>query len=229
MGIVTSGLQLSLNAKTGYSGSGATWSDQSGNGYNFTLQNAPTWDSRGWFTFNGTNQYARLDSPATSLINWATTDYTAAFWVNNTAFTSSQNGYFVGFGNSETNNVQYWTIGTSSTGLVGLYMYNGGIDAYWGSTYASLNTWNYIVMTQASGTITMYMNGSVVFTSTVAGTPQYSSSYPMNLGGTSNFINGKVYAAQVYTAALSSADIAQNYAFGLSELADTIPAYYYSI
>lgn len=229
MGIVTSGLQLSLNAKTGYSGSGSAWNDQSGNGYNFTLQNSPTWDSRGWFTFNGTNQYARLDSPATSLINWATTDYTAGFWVNNTAFTTSQNGSFVGFGNSETNTTQYWTIGTDSTGLVGLYMYNGGPNGYWGTTYASLSTWNYIVMTQSSGTIKMYINNSLVFTSTVAGTPQYSSSYPMNLGGTSNFINGKVYAAQVYNVALTSTQINQNYSFGLSELTGAIPAFYYTM
>jgi hypothetical protein len=213
MSIVTTGLILNLDASDpeSYPGTGSTWYDLSGNGYNFTLQNSPTWDNSGYFTFNGTNQYARLDSPANSLINWATTDYTCCFWVYNTSFTSSQNGAFVGFGNSETNNVQYWTLGTNSSGLVGLYMYNGGPDSYYSSTTLSLNTWNYLSLVQTGGNIYLYANGVLCKTDTVAGTPQYNNSYPMNLGGTSGFINGRVYAAQVYNIALNASQILQNY------------------
>ena len=48
--IVTSGLVLCLDAANprSYSGTGTTWTDLSGNGYNFTLSNANVWT-----TYNG--------------------------------------------------------------------------------------------------------------------------------------------------------------------------------
>lgn len=58
---VTSSRVLELNASTGsYSGSGSVWYDISGNGFNFTLQNSPSFNRSTGFTFNGSNQWARL-------------------------------------------------------------------------------------------------------------------------------------------------------------------------
>ena len=59
--IVTDGLVVCLDAgdKNSYPGSGATWSDVSGNGNDFTLYNSPTHNSDGYFTFDGVNQYGR--------------------------------------------------------------------------------------------------------------------------------------------------------------------------
>jgi hypothetical protein len=213
MPIVSTGLQLSLDASnaSSYSGTGTAWNDLSGNGNNFALQNSPTWNSSGYFTFNGSNQYARLDSPASSLINWYSSAYTCCFWVCNFSFTSSQNGGPVGFGNSETNNIQYWTLGTNSSGTVQLYYYNGSPTYVTTSTTLTTGSWNYLCFTQSGGTITIYVNGTSVYTTTISGTPQSSNSYPMNLGGTSNFLNGRVFTAQVYNIALSAAQISQNY------------------
>ena len=62
--IVTDGLVLCLDAgdRKSYSGSGTTWSDRSGNGYNATLNNGPTFNSAngGSIDFDGSNDYATI-------------------------------------------------------------------------------------------------------------------------------------------------------------------------
>ena len=76
--IVTSGLVLALNAadKNSYPGSGTTWRDMSGNGYNGTLTNGPTFSSTngGSIVFDGVNDYVIL-SPGTSY-----SEYTIMFF-----------------------------------------------------------------------------------------------------------------------------------------------------
>jgi hypothetical protein len=63
--IITDGLVVHLDAgnKNSYSGSGATWTDLSGNGYNATLNNSVgyTSNSGGMLTFNGSNQSAQVN------------------------------------------------------------------------------------------------------------------------------------------------------------------------
>lgn len=55
--IVTDGLVLALDAANvkSYPGSGTTWYDLSGNGAHAEAVNMPTWNSNGYFTFDGTN------------------------------------------------------------------------------------------------------------------------------------------------------------------------------
>ena len=63
--IVTDGLILHLDAgnKNSYGGSGSTWTDLSGNGYNATLNNSVgfTTTSGGMLTLNGSNQTATVN------------------------------------------------------------------------------------------------------------------------------------------------------------------------
>ena len=63
--IVTDGLLLHLDAgnKNSYPGSGTTWTDLTGNGYNATLINSVgyTSTSGGMLTFNGSNQTATVN------------------------------------------------------------------------------------------------------------------------------------------------------------------------
>ena len=59
--VVTSGLLLYLNATDGnsYPGTGTAWTDLSGNGYNGTLNNSPTFSNSyvSNFAFNYSNNY----------------------------------------------------------------------------------------------------------------------------------------------------------------------------
>lgn len=66
--IVTDGLVLCLDAadRNSYTGSGTTWTDLSGNGYNGSLTNGPTFnsDNGGSLVFDGSNDYISLTSPS---------------------------------------------------------------------------------------------------------------------------------------------------------------------
>jgi hypothetical protein len=60
--IVTAGLVRWYDAgnTSSYPGTGTTWTDLQGSGYNLTLQNGPTFTSSGvgsYFTFDGSNDY----------------------------------------------------------------------------------------------------------------------------------------------------------------------------
>ena len=63
--IITDGLVVHLDAgnKNSYSGSGATWTDLTGNGYNATLINSVGYSSNsgGMLTFNGSTQVATVN------------------------------------------------------------------------------------------------------------------------------------------------------------------------
>jgi hypothetical protein len=79
---VQSGLQIWLDAgnSSSYPGTGATWTDLSGNGNNATLVNTPTYSSSdgGYLDFDGVNQYATLYGFSGSL--FSTSDWTVQFW-----------------------------------------------------------------------------------------------------------------------------------------------------
>jgi hypothetical protein len=97
-GIVQSGLVLNLDAgvSSSYSGSGTTWTDLSGNGYNFTIYGSPTYNSSGYFTFanNQTTQYIMrypFETPTTDITYscWFRSNFTSTTQV---PFTYSVNG-----------------------------------------------------------------------------------------------------------------------------------------
>ena len=62
------GLALYLDASqpTSYPQINNTWYDLSGNGYNGTLTNGPTWNSNGWFQFDGVDDYITTPLTTTS-------------------------------------------------------------------------------------------------------------------------------------------------------------------
>lgn len=67
--IVQNGLVLNLDAKdiNSYPGSGNTWYDTSGGGRHFSLINNPTWNSDGYFSLDGTDDY--MTGPNTNTFN----------------------------------------------------------------------------------------------------------------------------------------------------------------
>jgi hypothetical protein len=71
--IVTNGLVLAVDAadKNSYKGSGTTWKDVSGNAYNGTLTNGPTFSNvnRGVIVFDGVDDYADFGNVLASLTN----------------------------------------------------------------------------------------------------------------------------------------------------------------
>jgi hypothetical protein len=79
--IITSGLLLNLDAgnTASYPGTGTTWTDLSGNGYNGTLTNGPTYSSSngGTIVFDGTNDVASFGN----ILNIGLSSWTMSCWV----------------------------------------------------------------------------------------------------------------------------------------------------
>ena len=63
--IVTDGLVLCLDANNAksYPGAGTAWSDLAGSGNSATLFNAVAFNSDGYFTYDGTNDWSSISSP----------------------------------------------------------------------------------------------------------------------------------------------------------------------
>jgi hypothetical protein len=84
--IVTDGLICHLDAgnKNSYEGSGTTWTDLSGNGYNATLVNGVGFNSIGYLTFNGVNNYVITASVSNykSISTWAYIDAKSTYFLD---------------------------------------------------------------------------------------------------------------------------------------------------
>ena len=196
--IVQQGLVLNLDAGNPYSyaGAGTTWYDVSGNSYNGTLTNGPTYSSDvgGVIVFDGTNDYVSIPD-----INF--TAATIDIWVY-------INAYDVGgsvFVYQSSSGFEVWS------DLNGLIRYNKNpVTVLTSGPGFTLNSWNNIVAT-SDGTINkLYLNNvnigstnGVIFDNT-AGDIRIS-------GYGSYMVNGKCAMLKMYNRALSVTEITQNY------------------
>lgn len=227
--IITAGLQAYYDPKdsSSYSGSGTAMSNiasaNPGLG-TMTLFNTPTWNSNGWFTLN-----SGLGTYGSAPMNTATTptaQISVGVWASRTDWTTMANeallsrteggGWYIG----QTN--------VSNPGKIGELVQIGG--TYRGvGTAPSLITpgWHYFVFTYDGQNLRSYLDGSLqdTYTAAAPGTLLTYSAPANNMvygaeaigAGTGNggfLFTGDLGAAGIYDRALTSAEIAQNYAAG---------------
>ena len=209
--IVENGLVLHLDAadSNSYTGSGTLWTDLSGNGYNGTLTNGPTYSSsnKGIIVTDGTNDYINLGN----VLNVGTSSFTLECVAkkvntgeaNKTSRIATKGSYLQ-------NN---WTF------YFGTYSYITTIGFFWGNPWSGFSytvndgQWYHAVITRdASNTITLYINGVSVSSMVAAVNFTGSENYTLcaNPGGTENF-TGSLGFWRHYNRALSATEILQNY------------------
>jgi len=218
--IVRDGLVLALDAsdRNSYPGSGTTWFDMSGNGYNGTLTNGPTFNSSngGSIVFDGVDDYTSLGNLGT--IGNA---YSIECVFYSTAVQSYKNVYDMNYStyNPNTGNVgprmeQFsdntfnwvWSGNTS----------NNGIYNYTTPSALLANRFYHTVFTLNSGTVNTYKNG-VIQDSNVASPNGYITTFgDVNIGrgfilDPSRYFAGTVPVFKIYNRALSAAELTQNY------------------
>jgi hypothetical protein len=134
--IITNGLVLNLDAanKDSYPGTGTTWTDLSGNGYNGTLVNGPSFLSNqngGIISLDGVDDI--ITTGVTGIVPNSSSPYTVSVWCyrnrNNAGyeellaqwtFANSGNSFFFGFDNSNVRFTDNWTpVTVSGAGAVG--------------------------------------------------------------------------------------------------------------
>lgn len=209
--ISTDGLLVQLDAGNinSYAGSGTTWTDLSGKGYNGTMYNTPTYNSSSPsnLQLNGSNQYIELGSffnyqyfTISLLVNPASSQniYADIFDNNHSGtqnFVCQQNA-------SNTNQYEFTVIGTSNSSASGLFT-------------LSANIWTHLTFTFNGSVARSYINGTLFGTGGSC-TPNYvSPSFRLGcwagFGNLSRFWNGKYGNFIVYNRALSATEILRNY------------------
>ena len=233
----TSGLVLRLDAANPYSypTTGTTWFDISGNNYDGTLTNGPTFDSNngGTFNFDGVNDY--VDSiGTTSTFDFVCSigTFSIGFWLNMTSLNTRT--FFIG--NTLTNIEKGWLIaveyGASGFGNNCIRFQATGNLANTrliaGSTNDNTVTlgWNHYFFTSINGNFIgqWYINGLPVTTSTRVGVGSanqgsyYTGPLVRNLNvGRCNWTStilplpGNLANVLIYNRQLSSSEVLNDY------------------
>lgn len=210
--VVTSGLVLSLDAANtkSYPGSGTTWTDLSGNGNNFTLNNSPIFSSN-IFTFDGTNQTA--SSAAVVPFQVCNTDFTIRVLFK-TSSTGSNDGIIL-FGSGPFNAAGKG-LELRKRGINNLeFTLNDGVGSGIRTTISGnyTNVWTDLCITFLKSTESKYyVNGVFGQTTSYAGETNITDTFTFNIGrGNDSFFPGDIALVCLYNRVLNSSEISQNF------------------
>ena len=219
--IVSDSLAFHLDAGNvkSYYGTGTAWKDLSGNGNNVALTNGPAYNSAngGSILFDGINDFSYKST--FPQMNSATV-LTISCWC--TFGDTGVSRYLLSFGQDGGVGGNFALIAYGFSSIGGgnvLFEFGSGNGRVICNTPRLVNTWYNIVITTDGTTGKMYLNG-VLNASSAQGAGRVSSNAALNIGaygaGTSYFHKGNISNVQIYSRALSAAEIAQNYNATLS-------------
>jgi len=181
-----------------YSGSGTTWYDLSGNGYNATLVNGVTFNSSvagGVLVTNGTNQYITVPSGNLSSTNYTVIGAAKYVTASGRIFSAESNNWLLGWWSNTTENyyAEGWVSSVSS----------GASDTSWrimaGTGHISED--QYIV----------YVNGRAIFSNQNGSQGPYNFSLGRYAPGNSEYSNSYISYLLVYNRVLNPYEISEVY------------------
>jgi hypothetical protein len=226
--IVRDNLMLYLDAQihSSYPGTGTSWYDLSGNGYNFTLVNSPTFGTYNGaqaFNFDGASDYATRYGSISQDVGTAGTVTIMMSSIGNSGFGSCARLFSLNDGGSS--NVDYstyFTLAACDTTRYGLWYNssNGGVGGLYPTTVLQAANDPYRIITykwNANGSAYVYVNGIQEASATIGGAFNYAGVMRMTVGMNSalNLENSyvRVAAVAMYNRALTNAEILQNYQY----------------
>lgn len=218
--IIKTGLVFYVDAgfSHSYSGSGTTWFDISGTGAHLTLSGSPTFDSSGFFTFNGSSQYGRSTVLPTAAINNyalvamvrpANLSQFGLFLSNgrDDSVTAPFNGYAVGIGSGV----------SSGTPVAGSKLQGLNSNVSWlnpNYTFPAANAWYFVVQTREAGTTKWYVNGVQTAATSASAPVAPTQGCVVGAGFGSaplRYFNGAISFAAIYNTALTAAQVTTNF------------------
>lgn len=214
--LVTSRLILSLDAadKISYPGSGTAWNDLSGNGYNATAINSPSFlnEKNGVMSFDGVN--SRYETGYSTVTNPFGNNSTWEAWASCTQSVNTYNMFMGAF-------LPYFSF------YGGNYVY---FSNYIGNTQRSINTaansitlgvWYHMCFTceydtgANSTTMKIFLNGSLGAQNSFSGAQTTTGATKFSvgdgMGATWYPFQGKVSNVRIYNRTLSASEILQNF------------------
>jgi hypothetical protein len=220
--IVKDGLVFYIDAGSNNSyyppSAGVAWNDISGNGYNCTLTNGPTYSSLngGSIVFDGSDDRVSRTGNVNTGQNFTVNTWiyptllgTTRRAVVSNAYPSAgaRTGWFFSTAGGNTNNTFFISIGQDNAYRVAA------------ANTLSLNTWQHItaVVTGGGSTITLYLNGnttSTALSSLTSGTILYTDTV-FNIGyrtaGSPDPYTGRIAHTTIYNRDLSQTEVQQNF------------------
>ena len=211
--IITDNLVLCLDAANtkSYGGSGNTWTDLSGEGYNGTTFGAThTSGVDGYFDFDGLDDRVTIDSGIRSTVGQfvatSSNPFSISIWFEPTTSDTSRNCMFSkanGFGSAGNIFLEY-----AGTKLSSVIRGTETADFYTSLT----NSWHEVAICWDGTTFKSYVNGSFVSNLSVGtATSQDTDVKIGNSGGGNEPFDGKISNVKVYTKALTATEVAQNF------------------
>ncbi len=206
--IVTTGLSLCLDAANprSYPGSGTTWTDLI-NAKSFSAAGSPTYNSAGYFTFNGSTDYFSNSTLNSFALNTSTTIYVTYPTYNVSGGQKANISFRSGLGGQ-------LYIGTQSNSIFSYYD-SLSTPGYTIGTVIS-NAWNIcaVVTNSENNAMLHYVNGILSGTSSSRTGFSAVTNTVLNIGydtGTNEYFQGRIAQVMVYNRVLTSTEILQNY------------------
>jgi len=218
--IITDGLVLCLDAADpkSYPGSGTAWTDRSGNSNHFTLYNSPTYNTAGYFTFDGVDEYARssntIDLTSTDAVTVEVAFRVSSVTINEMIFehTANWNGNSGAFG-AFSNSRGSWASTPTTDHFIHMNSDAGRLDSGPSDDLTAFN-YNTMLFSNANG-VTHYNNGSqpTIYNDTPSSVTNFANDYTYisTRGGTSFYGGMDIVFIRIYNRELSTSEILQNY------------------
>ena len=204
-------LWLDAGISSSYSGSGSTWSDLSGNGYNGTISGATYSSSSGGnFDFDGTNDGVRITS-ASNLHPWGGSA-SLMMWIKPNGTPTNWDGLWGGGTASDGASFHFETSGKLALGS------DAGTPRVISSSGVTAGVWNHVACVRDGTTVIFYINGVDAggggsWTADAPGSTWdiVIGQYYGNSVGTSYKFDGDIATTALYTRVLSADEVNQNF------------------
>jgi hypothetical protein len=220
-------ISLDANNTSSYPGSGTTWSDLSGNGYNATINNT-TYGTESvgsntvkFISFNGTNSYGVFKPvPYIPRLTFLAT-VTVSVWIKFSR-TASDESIIDNF-----NNGGYGLL-KAAGGVVRTYIGNGTAPTYYSiaaepSAVINTTTWYHYAGIHDGSYVRIYRNGTLITSTAYTGQIQYTRSaiFPLILGGNPSnnaepltldqYFSGKMSIVKMWDRPLSTTEVTSDF------------------
>jgi hypothetical protein len=215
-GINADGLALDLDAAkmSSYPQINALWYDLSGNQNSGTLTNGPTWNSSGSFDFDGTDDYVSLPSALDSLNGGTEASLVMVLKLDSNSNSVGQTGIIQLSGHNNSNGNLYFY----SNGYTYLNIFRTNrVEQVWLNSTLDATKWHMLTITTTPGTNgwKAYFNGELKDQTTGQSTVSVNSAIQGGLSigrnSVSRFLQGEINSTQIYSLALTEAQVKQNY------------------
>jgi len=195
------------------SGSRTSWQDLSGNNNTATLLSSSISSSIPQYSslndrilnFDGTGSYALI--PGNSILQPSSSITIESVFQRNSGRT------IMSYNNDNSGAAKTYSFEHVGP-IQGRIVTTSGITILSGPTI-NLNTWYHTILTYDGSLVALYLNGTLVASSTTSGSLSYATGGNLNIGRKNltdgEYILGKVQVARVYNRALSQLEVTQNY------------------